>query len=556
MPAKRWIHPGPFSGEAIAGLTSTQTAILSQRDLTSEQEIAAFLDKRYGDSTDPFQLRDMDRAVDRLQSARRADERVVVFGDYDADGTTATALLTGVLRSLGFDTGWYVPNRFTEGYGLNESALTEIRGAGTAVVISVDCGIRSNAIVESAGREGLEVIITDHHLPGPELPSALAVIDPNRDDDQYPYKGLAGVGLAYKLAEGLIQSSGGGSLAEQLDLLAVGTIADLAPLTDENRQLVAAGIEQLNAATRPGLRALSEFAGHKQGSISSSSVGFGLGPRLNAAGRLADASLAVELLLAKDGTAAWERAGELDRLNRERQDLTIETLERARASALDNRQSEHLLLAAAPDFHEGVLGLAAGKLVEEFYRPALVARIEGEEMRGSARSIPEFHITEALQACSDLLLRFGGHAQAAGFSLLTKNREPFMSRLTVLAADKLSGLDLMPSLAIDASLEFGELDDELMAFIDRLQPCGQANPYPVFSTSGVEILSKRVVGKGGSHLKLTVRQSGKVFDAIAFGFGRQIGELSNRLEMAYRLERNEFRGVVSLQLNVQDLRSG
>ena len=557
MPAKRWIRPDHFSGEVIAGLTPTQTAILSHRDLTSEQEIAAFLDKRYGNSTDPFQLKDMDRAVDRLQSARRADERVSVFGDYDADGTTATALLTGVLRSLGFDTGWYVPNRFTEGYGLNESALTEIRGSGTAVVISVDCGIRSNAVVESAGREGLEVIITDHHLPGPELPPALAVIDPNRDDDPYPYKGLAGVGVAYKLAEGLIQSSGGGNLTEQLDLLAVGTIADLAPLTDENRQLVAAGIEQLNTATRPGLRALSEFAGHKQGSISSSSsVGFGLGPRLNAAGRLADASLAVELLLARDGTAAWERAGELDRLNRERQDLTIETLERARANALENRQSEHLLLAAAPEFHEGVLGLAAGRLVEEFYRPALVARITGEEMRGSARSIPEFHITDALQACSDLLLRFGGHAQAAGFSLLVENREPFMSRLAELAGDKLSGLDLMPSLAIDASLDFGELNDELMAFIDRLQPCGQANPYPVFSTSGVEILSKRVVGKGGRHLKLTVRQSGKVFDAIAFGFGKQIGELSKRLEMAYRLERNEFRGVVSLQLNVQDLRLG
>ena len=556
MPAKRWIRPDPTSGEASAGLTPTQTAILARRDMTSEQEIAAFLDKRYGKSTDPFQLRDMDRAVDRLQSARRIDERVVVFGDYDADGTTATALLTGVLQSLGFDAGWYVPNRFTEGYGLNKSALTEIRGSGTAVVISVDCGIRSNAVVEAAGREGLEVIITDHHLPGPELPPALAVIDPNRDDDRYPFKGLAGVGLAYKLAEGLIQSSGGGNLTDQLDLLAIGTIADLAPLTDENRKLVAAGIKQLNAVTRPGLRALAEIAGHKPGSISSSSVGFGLGPRLNAAGRLADAGLAVDLLLAKDGTSAWERAGELDRLNRERQDLTIETFERARALALQNRQSEHMLLAANPDFHEGVLGLAAGRLTEEFYRPALVARIEGAEMRGSARSIPEFHITEALQACSDLLLKFGGHAQAAGFSLLVENREPFMSRLAELAADKLSGLELMPSLAIDASLDFSELDDELMAFIDRLQPCGQANPYPVFSTSGVEILSKRVVGKGGRHLKLTVRQSGKVFDAIAFGFGKQIGEMSQILEMAYRLERNEFRGVVSLQLNVQDLRSG
>ncbi len=554
MPAKRWIRSEPYKGDAGAGLSAAQYAILARRGMKTEAEIVAFLDKRYGESSDPFQLTDMDQAVERLQTARRTDQRVAVFGDYDADGTTATALLTGVLRSLGFDTEWYIPNRFTEGYGLNEAALSELRSRGAAVVISVDCGIRSNEVVEFANKEGLDVIITDHHLPGPELPPAVAVVDPNREDDRYPFKGLAGVGLAYKLAEGLIQSSGGGNLAEQLDLLAVGTIADLAPLTGENRHLVAAGIEQLNAATRPGLRALSEFAGYKQGTISSSSVGFGLGPRINAAGRLADARLAVELLLAKDGSAAWESAGKLDQLNRERQDLTIEAHERARTIALESRQSEDLLVAADADFHEGVIGLAAGRLVEEFYRPALVARIEDDVLRGSARSIPEFHITEALQACSDLLLKFGGHAQAAGFSLLAKNHETFVSRLSELATNKLSGLELMPSLEIDADLNFIELDDDLMAFIDRLQPCGQANPYPVFSTSGVEILSKRVVGKGGRHLKLTVRQSGKVFDAIAFGFGRQIGELAERLEMAYRLERNEFRGVVSLQLNVQDLR--
>lgn len=554
MPAKRWIRPEPLKKGARAGHTPAQQAILARRGLTTKPEIEAFLDKRYEQSTDPFQLSDMDRAVERLQSARQADERVVVFGDYDADGTTSTALLSGVLQSLGFETDWYIPSRFTEGYGLNESALSALRNGGAAVVVSVDCGIRSNGEVEFANREGLDVIITDHHLPGPELPPAAAVVDPNREDDRYPFKGLAGVGVAYKLAEALIQASGGEKLTEHLDLLAVGTIADLAPLTDENRHLVAAGIEQLNAATRPGLRALSEFAGYKQGSIDSSSIGFGLGPRLNAAGRIADARVAVELLLAKDGSAAWESAGKLDRFNRERQDLTIEALELARTIALENRQSEDLLVATDAEFHEGVVGLAAGRLMDEFYRPALVARLADGVLRGSARSIPEFHITEALQACSDLLIKFGGHAQAAGFSLLAENREPFVSRLSELAANALSGLELMPSLEIDAELDFNELDDELMAFIDRLQPCGQANPYPVFSTSGVEILSKRVVGKGGRHLKLTVGQSGKVFDAIAFGFGKQIGELSERLEMAYRLERNEFRGVVSLQLNVQDLR--
>ena len=554
MTAKRWIRPEPLKPETRAGLEPAQLAILARRGISTDSEVEEFLGRRYRQNTDPFQLNDMDRAIERLQSARDAGERVVVFGDYDADGTTSTALLVGVFESLGFDTDWYIPSRFTEGYGLNESALSKLRSAGAEVVVSVDCGIRSNAVVEHANQEGLDIIITDHHLPGPELPLAKAVVDPNREDDSYPYKGLAGVGIAYKLAEALTQSIGDGGAAEHLDLVAVGTIADLAPLTDENRYLVSQGIEKLNNSTSPGLRALSEFAGYKQGSIDSSSIGFGLGPRLNAAGRIADARLAVELLLAKDGSSAWESAGKLDRLNRERQDLTIEALELARRTALENRQSDHLLVATGTDFHEGVLGLAAGRLMDEFYRPALVARLDEGVLRGSARSIPEFHITEALQACSDLLIKFGGHAQAAGFSLVAENQKPFVERLAELAADSLYGLELMPSLDIDASLEFTELDDDLMSFIDRLQPCGQANPYPVFSTSGVEILSKRTVGKGGRHLKLTVRQSGKVFDGIAFGFGKQISELSERSEIAYRLERNEFRGVTTLQLNVQDLR--
>ena len=255
---------------------------------------------------------------------------------------------------------------------------------------------------------------------------------------------------------------------------------------------------------------------------------------------------------AREGSEAWELAGKLDRLNRERQQLTSETLERARLLAQD-QQAQNLLIAAEGEFHEGVLGLVAGRLADEFYRPALVAKIDTEVLRGSARSIPEFHITEALQECEDLLLRFGGHAQAAGFALLLENKPAFETRLAEIATERLEGLDLRPQLEIDASLGFDELDDDLMGFIDQLQPCGEANPYPVFSTSEVEVLSKRTVGQGGRHLKLTVRQSGRVFDAIAFGFGASISRLPDRLELAYKLERNEFRGVVSLQLNVQDI---
>ncbi|MFQ5942085.1 MAG: single-stranded-DNA-specific exonuclease RecJ [Anaerolineales bacterium] len=551
MPTKRWIFPEPSIDRAASGLKPSELAILERRGLSSAREIESFLNRQYDGEVDPFQLSDMDRAVERLQAARRAGERVVVYGDYDADGTTATALLVQVLRSIGLDTGWYIPNRFSEGYGLNKPALGEIRRSGTAVVVSVDCGVRANEVVEAANASGLELIITDHHLPGAELPPAIAVINPNRADDNYPFKGLAGVGLAYKLAQGLVASSGGENLKKYLDLVAVGTVADLAPLVDENRYLVGAGLEQLNLRARPGLRALSEFAGYAEGSITSSSIGFGLGPRLNAAGRLADARLAVELLLSTDGSDVWNNASKLDGLNRERRQLTDETLERARSIA---QEQGDLLVAAEKSFHEGVVGLVAGRLADEFYRPALVARIEENELRGSARSIPEFHITKALQACDDLLLRYGGHAQAAGFALLEENLEAFTIRLSELAADSLAGLDLRPRLEIDASVGFDELDDDLMAFIDRLQPCGQANPDPVFATAGVEVLSKRAVGQGGKHLKLTLRHTGRIFDAIAFGFGDQSGKLPGRIDLAYRLERNEFRGVVSLQLNAQDFR--
>ena len=548
MPRKRWIQK---PSDADQELTAR---ILATRGLTNDQEIESFLSRSYEGDTDPYLLIDMDRAVERLQEARKKGDKVVVYGDYDADGTTATALLTLILSELGLDTSWYVPNRFSEGYGLNEPALAQLHADGTQVVISVDCGIRAVETVEAANSLGLDIIVTDHHLPGPELPPALAIIDPNRREDPYPFKGLAGVGIAFKLAQGLVQSSGGINLDRYLDLVAIGTVADLAPLVAENRSLVGAGLEQLNSMSRPGVRALAEFAGASVGSITATSIGFGIGPRLNAAGRLADARQSVELLLATEGPAAWEQAGALDRLNRERQKLTNENQENARQLAQEQSQNQYLLYAADHDFHEGVIGLVAGRLVEEAYRPALVARLEDGQLRGSARSIPEFHITDALQACEDLLVRFGGHAQAAGFSVLEEHQEQFVPRISQLAADQLSGLDLRPELSIDASVGFDELGDDLMQFIDRLQPCGQANPYPVFATADVEVLSKRAVGQGGRHLKLTVKQAGRVFDAIAFGLGEQASTLPGRIELAYRLERNEFRGVVSLQLNVQDFR--
>jgi len=556
LPGKRWIEPSyDLPGDGLAEYSPVERAILAGRGVRTDQQAEQFLSKRYAGATEPFLLTDMQAAIERLQAARHLGHKVVVYGDYDADGVTATVLLYEVLQSQGFNVGWYIPDRFEEGYGLNADAMARLRADGANLVVSVDSGIRSVEVVELANSIGLDVIVTDHHLPGDILPPALAVLNPNRQGDNYPFKGLSGVGVAFKLAQGLL-GSGGVESQTLLDLVAVGTVADLAPLTEENRQLVSAGLERLNSEPRPGLRALAEHAGVMAGRMTANSIGFGLAPRLNAAGRLAKAGEAVVLLLAKSAPEAWARAGALDQLNRERQQLTNDMLERAREIATSGQMVENLIVAIDPTFHEGVVGLIAARLVDEFYRPALVAREEGESIRGSARSIPEFHITRALEECSELLDRFGGHAGAAGFGLESANWEAFLKRLDGIAGEALREKDLRPSLSIDAVVDFELLTDGMMDFIDRLEPCGQANPQPVFATRHVSVLSKRTVGGGRRHLKLAVRQADRIFEVIGFNMGDQVEAMPATVDLAYRLERNEFRGVVTLELVLQDFRPG
>jgi single-stranded-DNA-specific exonuclease len=338
-----------------------------------------------------------------------------------------------------------------------------------------------------------------------------------------------------------------------LDLVAVGTVADLAPLLGENRALVSAGLERLNNTRRQGLLALIETSGFSRGGLTANSIAFGLAPRLNAAGRLASARLAAELLLTEEAQTARAYAERLDALNRERQRITEQTVELVKASA-DLGSGRMLVFAAHEEFHEGVVGLAASRIVEEIYRPVLLMRLEGELAKGSARSIPEFDVTRALESCAELLQRFGGHELAAGFALPAENLQALGERLEQLALSSLGGVLLQPSLELDARVEFPELDERLMRFLDRLEPCGQENPYPSFAAQDVEVLTRRAVGAEGRHLKLTLRQSGRVFDAIAFRQGGLLAQLPAVVEVAFRLERNEFRGTTSLQLNVLDIR--
>lgn len=538
-------------GKALAAYSPIERALLARRGIRSQQQAESFLARQYEGESDPYLMSGMQDAVERLELARREGQQVVVYGDYDADGITATALLFQALERGGLDARWYVPSRFEEGYGLNRDSIGTLADQGAGLIVSVDCGIRDREVVHGSP---IDVIVTDHHLPGERLPAAVAVLNPHRDGDPYPFKGLSGVGIAFKLAQALLGRSSDDSVSDLLDLVAVGTVADLAPLQQENRQLVWQGLQVLREAARPGLRALAEFAGYGADTLDASAIGFGLGPRLNAAGRLSDAGEAVRLLLSQAGPEAWERASALDALNKDRQDLTNETLDRARELVDRELLAENLILAVDEGFHQGVVGLVASRLADESYRPALVGVREAGTIHGSARSIPEFHITEALGQCADLLWKFGGHARAAGFSLPAENLNAFSARIAKLAEERLGGLSLAPQLPIDAQLEFSELTEELMGFIDRLEPCGEANPYPTFETSGALVLTKRTVGARRRHLKLSLRQGGRVFDAIGFRLGDRLSNLPRMVDVVYRLERNAFRGVVSLQLNLLDLR--
>ncbi|MEM7115424.1 MAG: single-stranded-DNA-specific exonuclease RecJ [Chloroflexota bacterium] len=538
--------------------------ILYNRGIADRHQIQAFLDGHYLKSTDPFLLPDMDKAVARVQQAIEQEETIVIYGDFDADGVTSTVLLTEALRGLGVDRRKaqpYIPDRVDEGYGLNTEALSHIREKiGASLCISVDCGIRSVKEIEHAMAIGLDMIITDHHSLGPALPPAVAIINPKRPSSQYPELMLAGVGIAFKLAQALRQT-----MPEQatfhdedlLDLVAIGTVADLAPLLGENRLLVTQGLKALNKARRPGIRALANVSGVKVGNMTAESIGFGLGPRINAAGRLAHAYDAARLLAANNDMMARRFANDLNELNKARRQLTAELGKKAESLA---DPTAPITIVADNEFVSGVVGLVASRLAEKNYRPAIIMEKGETESRGSCRSIPGFHITEALDETADLLERHGGHAQAAGFTVLNENLDAFTQRMHDIAAAKLAELDLRPVLTIDAEIKLTQIDWALYENLQALEPTGYANPAPVFISRFVEVVSHRTVGQDGSHLQLRVvdgqkgEQSPQIFSAIAFRQGVWANQLPQFIDIVYAISVNEWRGRRSLQLVIQDIR--
>ncbi|NJN43992.1 MAG: single-stranded-DNA-specific exonuclease RecJ [Anaerolineae bacterium] len=402
----------------------------------------------------------------------------------------------------------------------------------------------------------MELIITDHHTPSDEIPEALAVINPKRPGDGYPDKDLAGVGTAYKLATALITRHPQPNFApeEIQDLVAIGTVADLVPLVGENRALVRAGMRRLRTPQRQGILSLMGVAGITPARISATDIGFGLGPRLNAAGRLDSAISAYELLTTPDFMRAGQLAQFLDNQNRERQKLTRDMQVLAEEIAVSDGETPYLLFAAHPDFNAGVVGLTAARLVEQYYRPAIVAEQGPESTKASCRSIAEFHITAALDQCKDLLVRHGGHAAAAGFTVLNENVPELTARLQQIAADQLSGEDLRPVLHADAEVQLSELTMDLLKELDYLQPTGYGNPDPVFVARGVKVVKSKPVGRDAAHLKLTLGDGKKVIDAIAFRQGHWQGNMPPQVDVIFQFERNEWQGYVNLQLNVKDIK--
>ncbi len=494
----------------------------------------------------------IDVASERLVQAIESGEPIVIYGDYDVDGITAAALLVRYIKSEGGDARAYIPHRVYEGYGLNVDALSFIKKfVHASLVISVDCGIRAVEQAQFAKDLGIDLIICDHHEPGKELPNAFSIIDPKQSGDTYCYKELTAVGLAYKLAQGLSNrlSSWSHDPDEHLDLVALGTVADVADLVEENRHLVYRGIKVLNKTKKVGISILAEMAGLNLGSITASDIGFGLGPRINAAGRLSSALASYFLLVKDEPDRAREYAKELNKKNGTRQWLTRKYMAELTE---DIKGDQPVLLLHNPDVSLGVVGLIASKIKEAYYRPAIVGKSMNGIIKASCRSIPEIHITEALEKCADLLENFGGHAAAAGLTIKRENLPELEDRLQEIVDEQVDVSKLAPVRVADMEIELSELDDSILKLLEWFEPTGKGNSEAVFVTRGVEPVDVQWVGKSKAHLKMKVKRGDTILDSIAFNQG-DLRDIPERLDIMYTYTLNTYRGKTTPQLQIKSI---
>jgi single-stranded-DNA-specific exonuclease len=562
MNAKRWIvreHDTErvASLARVLGVSHTVAALLISRGCEDEISAKSFLHPSYDQLHDPYLMRGVAEAVDRLLRAIENAEPILVYGDYDVDGTTGTALLLRALNLLGARTGFHVPHRFTEGYGIQQAALEKAVAEGYKLAISVDCGIRAHEPLYWARDNGLDVIITDHHLPdeGEGVPPAFAVLNPNQRGCNYPDKNLAGVGVAFKLVEALFRRRGRESqIGAFLKVVAIGTVADVAKLTGENRTIVALGLKDLPKATNPGLRALMEVAGCGEG-MTAYDIGFRLGPRINAAGRMDAARAVVELFGTTDKNEATRLARHLDDRNHERKQVQQQIVELA-ISELEGSGNDSAFVAviAGEGWHRGVIGIAASKISERINRPCVVLSIDGDVAHGSGRSIEPYHLLNGLTSCADLFDKFGGHSHAAGITIKPDRIPELRRRLNEHAAGCLTADDLQPCVFIDAELPTEEISFELIRELQSLEPFGAGNQRPTFLARNLCILTEpRLIGT--RHLKMSVAgPKGRPLETIWWNGAEETNALKHGVEMAYRIETSNWSGETFLQLSVQDIR--
>ena len=553
MRYKQWkiAHPSPEGRAQLerAGIPSLLACVLSARGVTEPEQAWKLLTPGEEPLLDPMLLKDMDRAVLRVGRALKTGELMAVYGDYDVDGITSTCLLTDCLTRLGGRVRSYIPDRLEEGYGLNEEAVLHLARQGVTLIITVDCGI-------TAARElGIDVVITDHHECKQAIPEAAAVVDPHRPDCPYPFKGLAGVGVALKLAMAAAGPDRAGLVfREYADLAAVGTVADVMPMTGENRTIVQTGLAALAHPRRVGLAQLMEEAGLGDKPVTSVSIGYTLAPRINAAGRMGQADLAAELLLTRDPGRAAALAQELCALNRERQTIECEIFQEC-VQRLERRPQSGIILLADEHWHQGVVGIVASRLTEKYSCPAFMVCLDQGIGKGSCRSWGGVNLFHLLTQCQDLLEGFGGHAMAAGFTVREENIPALERRLRQLVLEERAGEELPSLLEIDAAVLPQELTVEAVEALDALEPCGAGNPRPVLVLTGAHVISAAQVGRG-RHLKLRLEGRGVPLDAIFFSVdGSELGLTPGcRVDVAFYPQINDFRGVRSVQLQVVDLR--
>ena len=567
MSAKRWIVREQDSQRVaslvrVLAVSPTVAALLLSRGCDDERSARSFLKPSYDQLHDPDLMLGMSEAVPRLLTAIERREPILVYGDYDVDGTTGTAVLLRALNLLGAKTGFHVPHRFTEGYGIQQAALQRAVAEGYKLAISVDCGIRAHEPLYWARDNGLDVIVTDHHLPddaegGQGVPPAYAVLNPNQRGCNYPDKNLAGVGVAFKLVDALFRKEGRERHVNAfLKIVAIGTVADVAKLTGENRTIVALGLRDLPKATNPGLRALMEVAGCGQG-MTAYDIGFRLGPRINAAGRMDAARAVVELFGTRDIAEARRIALHLDTRNRERKEVQQQIVELAIAeleSAASDPASSYVAVIAGEGWHRGVIGIAASKIAERINRPCVVLSIDGDVAHGSARSIEPYHLLNGLTSCADLFEKFGGHSHAAGITIKPDRIAELRRRLNQHAAAYLTAEDLQPCVYIDAELPTEEITFELVSELNALEPYGAGNPRPVFLARNLCIVSEpRLIGQ--RHLKFSVAgPKGRPLETIWWNGAERMATMKNGVDMVYKLETSNWTGETFLQLSVEDVR--